>query len=141
MIEKDLSIGIIVQHNVPDFIRWKYEESPLLTVYSHCDRVIVIVLIQLYSNPLSSTMSAINMLVFHIHSNPLSLTMNAIIVIISDECDCCILVVEFEPFEFNDRRGKISVFFADPFEPFEFDDECDYYISVVPFESFEFDGG
>ena len=91
MIEKDLSIGIIVQHNVPDFIRWKYEESPLLTVYPHCDRVIVIVLIQLHSNPLSSTM-------------------NAIIVIISDpfepfefddECDCCILVVEFEPFEFD----------------------------------------
>ena len=80
MIEKDLSIGIIVQHNVPDFIRWKYEESPLLTVYPHCDRVIVIVLIQL-------------------HSNPLSPTMNAIIVIISD-----------------------------PFEPFEFDDECNYYI-------------
>ena len=110
MIEKDLSIGIMVQHNVPDFIRWKYEESPLLIVYPHCDRVIVIVLIQLHSSPLSSTMSAINMLLFHIHSNPLSSTMNAIIVIISDpfkpfefdnECDCCILVVEFEPFEFN----------------------------------------
>ena len=91
MIEKDLSIGIIVQHNVPDFIRWKYEESPLLTVYPHCDRVIVIVLIQLHSNPLSSTM-------------------NAIIVIISDpfepfefddECDCCILVIEFKPCEFD----------------------------------------
>ena len=33
------------------------------------------------------------------------------------------------------------MFFADPFEPFEFDDECDYYISVAPFEPFEFDDG
>ena len=99
----------------------------MFKVYSHCDRVIVIVFIQLHSNPLSSTMGSISMLLFQIHSNPLSSTMNAIIVIISDpfepfefdnECDCCILVVIFEPFEFENRRWKISVFFADPFEPF-----------------------
>ena len=93
MIEKDLSIGIIVQHNVPDFIRWKYEESPLLTVYPHCDRVIVIVLIQLHSNPLSSTMNAIIVVILD-PFEPFEF---------DDECDCCILVVLFEPFEFDDR--------------------------------------
>ena len=85
MIEKDLSIGIIVQHNVPDFICWKYEESPLLTVYPHCDRVIVIVLIQLHSDPLSPTMTAIIVII----SDPFEPFES------DDECDCYILYFSY----------------------------------------------
>ena len=77
---ENLSTGTIVQHNVPDFIHWKYGESSLFKVYSHCDRVIALVLIQLHSNPLSSTMNTIIMLLFQIHSSPLSSTMNAIVI-------------------------------------------------------------
>ena len=62
----------IVQHNVPDFIYWKCGESSLFKVYSHCDSVIALVLIQLHSNPLSLTMDTIIMLLSQLHSNPLS---------------------------------------------------------------------
>ena len=71
---------------------------------------IIMLLFQIHSNPLSLTMDTIIVLLFQLHSNPLSSTMNAIIVIISD-----------------------------PFEPFEFDNECDCCILVVEFEPFEFD--
>ena len=127
MIEKDLSIGIIVQHNVPDFICWKYEESPLLTVYSHCDRVIALALIQLHSNPLSLTMDTIIMLLFQIHSSPLSSTMNAIIIF---------QLLHSNPL--SSTMNAIIVIISDPFKPFEFDDECDCCILVVEFEPFEF---
>ena len=78
---ENLSTVTIVQHNVPDFIHWKYGESSLFRVYSHCDSVIALVLIQLRSNPLSLTIDTIVMLLFQLHSNPLSSTMNAIIIL------------------------------------------------------------
>ena len=100
---ENLSTVTIVQHNVPDFIHWKYGESSLFKVYSHCDSVIALVLIQLHSNPLSSTMDNIIMLLLQLHSNPLSLTMDAIIIF---------QLLHSNPLSWTMDVGKVSVFFV-----------------------------